>query len=230
MEFIWEGISTAFRLIISLDREVFEIVIFTLYIGLIGILISSLMGIPIGLFLFQKKFPGRQFFLVILNTLMALPTVVVGLTLFSILSKKGPLGNLGLLFSPGAIILGQVLLVTPLITGISFNAFQSIDKRAIWTAKSLGANGFQVSLIILKEAKSMLLLSVVAGFGRVISEVGAAMMLGGNIKGYTRTITTAIALETGKGNFSLGIALGIILMFLAFLVNSFLTNLQKQRY
>ena len=188
-------------------------------VSTISTIIASLFGIPFAIFISVKKFAGRDLLITILNTLLSLPTVVVGLTVYSFLSRMGPLGELGLLFSQTAIIIGQVILIIPIITSFTISAVKGLDSRILKTAMVLGANKTQSFKLFLLEARYGVVAAIVAGFGRVYAEVGVSMMLGGNIKGYTRTITTAIALETSKGEFALGIALGIVLLTFAFAIN-----------
>jgi tungstate transport system permease protein len=229
MNFIAEGFKTALILIISLNREVFEIVLFTLKVSFWGTLLSTLFGVPSGFLIAIKEFPGKAVLQTFLNALMALPTVVVGLTVYALISRQGPLGEWGLLFSPSAVIIGQWILATPLICALTISATKSVDSKVGSTALTLGANIMQESIAILKEARFALFAAIIAGFGRVIAEVGAAMMLGGNIRGYTRTMTTAIALETSKGEFGFGLALGFILMAIALGINFFLTYFQRRK-
>lgn len=228
MQYILEGIVRAFQLIFSLDTHVFSAVWVSLRTSLIAIVFASLVGVPLGFAVATNEFTGKRPVIILLNTLMALPTVVVGLTVFSFISRQGPLGSLGLLYTPTAMILGQFILATPIVAALSFSAVQSTDPRVQETAVTLGASRFQTALTITSEAKFAITAAIVAGFGRVIAEVGSAMMLGGNIKGYTRTMTTTIALETSKGEFGLGIALGIILLIVAFTINILFQTLQKR--
>jgi tungstate transport system permease protein len=229
MHFITEGFKTALILIITLNREVFEIVLFTLKVSFWGTLLSTLFGVPSGFLIAIKDFPGKAMVQTVLNALMALPTVVVGLTVYAFISRQGPLGEWGLLFTPSAVIIGQWILATPLICALTISATKSVDSKVGTTALTLGANVVQESIAILKEARFALFAAIIAGFGRVIAEVGAAMMLGGNIRGYTRTMTTAIALETSKGEFGFGLALGFILMTIALGINFIFTYLQRMR-
>jgi tungstate transport system permease protein len=229
MNFIIEALITAFRLIITLNREVFEVVLFTLNVSFWGTLLSTLFGVPSGFLIAIKEFPGKAIIQTVLNALMALPTVVVGLTVYAFISRQGPLGEWGLLFTPSAVIIGQWILATPLICALTISATKSVDSKVGSTALTLGANIIQESIAILKEARFALLAAIIVGFGRVIAEVGAAMMLGGNIRGYTRTMTTAIALETSKGEFGFGLALSFILMAIALGINFIFTYLQRMR-
>jgi len=190
--------------------------------------IAALLGVPTGLWLGLNRFRGRQILLALLNTLMALPTVVVGLLLFGLLSRQGPLGPLGLLFTPLAMIAGQTVLATPIVANLVLAAVTGADQRIINTALTLGASRFQAAIQLLQEIRFGVMAAVIAGFGRVIAEVGVAMMLGGNIRNSTRTMTTAIALETSKGEFAFGLALGVLLLSVALLVNLFLNVLQQR--
>jgi tungstate transport system permease protein len=229
MHFIAEGLITAFRLIVALDPEVFEVVLFTLKVSLWGTLLSTICGVPLGFLVGAKDFPTKTLVHTLLNALMALPTVAVGLTVYALISRQGPLGEWGLLFTPKAVIIGQWILATPLITALTLSATESVDPKVGLTALTLGANLLQQAWTILREARFALMAAIITGFGRVIAEVGAAMMLGGNIRGYTRTMTTAIALETSKGEFGFGLALGFILMAIALAINFFLTYLQRRK-
>jgi len=205
------------------------VVLFTIKVSFWGTLLSALFGVPLGFIIAAKDFPGRAFVRTLLNTLMALPTVVVGLTVYAFISRQGPFGQWGLLFSPTAVVIGQWVLATPLIMALTLSATQSVDPRVGLTARTLGANPGQEAFVILKEARFALMAGIIAGFGRVIAEVGAAMMLGGNIRGYTRTMTTAIALESSKGEFGFGLALGFILMALALFINFLFGYLQGRK-
>ena len=219
MDYISEGVSQALRLIIAMDREMLSAVGVSLRVSSTAIVLACVFGIPFGLFLGIRDFFGKSLVVTVLNTLMALPTVTVGLVVYALLSRRGALGVLGLLYTPKAMVIGQVILSFPIIAALSLSATQAVDPRARRTALALGASPVQASWTIMREARFGILASVMAGFGRVIAEVGCAMMLGGNIRGTTRTMTTAIALETGKGKFGLGIALGIVLLLIAFTVN-----------
>ncbi|MCK5119548.1 MAG: ABC transporter permease [Candidatus Latescibacteria bacterium] len=219
MDYISEGLSQAFRLISAMDREMLSAVGVSLRVSATAIAMACVFGIPFGLFLGIREFFGKSLVVTGLNTLMALPTVTVGLVVYALLSRRGALGVLGLLYTPKAMVIGQVILAFPIIAALCLSATQAVDPRARRTALALGAGPAQVSWTIMREARFGILASVMAGFGRVVSEVGCAMMLGGNIRGMTRTMTTAIALETGRGKFGLGIALGIVLLLIAFTVN-----------
>ena len=226
MNYLFEGVKKAIELIFTLDREVYGIALFSLRMALTATFISILIGVPLGVMIAIKSFWGKRGVVIILNTLMALPTVVVGLLIFSFISRQGPLGELGLLYTPTAIIIGEVILATPIIAALTLSATSGIDEGVRKTALSLGATPFQSLIALLSEGKFGLFAAIIAGFGRVIAEVGSAMMLGGNIRAYTRTMTTAIALETAKGEFGLGISLGLILLFVAFSINILFQSFQ----
>ena len=228
MEYLTNALFTALKLIVNFDYEVMQCTWVSLKVSAIAILLASLIGLPLGLLIATSEFNGKKMLIAICNTLMALPTVVVGLLVFSFISRQGPLGIAGLLFTPTAMIIGQCILATPIITALAISAVQSIDPKIRYTALTLGAQSSQVLLTLVVEARFAIMAAVIAGFGRIIGEVGSAMMLGGNIKFYTRSITTAIALETSKGEFSLGIALGIILLAVAFTVNIMLRYIQQK--
>lgn len=192
-------------------------------IALTSAFFATLAGVPLGLYLAMKKFKGKRVVTAILNTLMAVPTVVIGLLVYAFLTRRAPLGSLGLLFTPSAIVVGQFFLALPIISAMIFSVTQGKEKRVLKTAYGLGASSFNALKIFLWEIKIPLLAAVMAGFGRVIGEVGVSMMLGGNIYRSTRTMTTAIALETSKGEFALGLALGLILLVVALGVNSIIS-------
>jgi len=223
-----DSLLTAFELILGFDREVRMAVWTSLYTSSCSIVIAALLGVPIGLWLGLNRFRGRQVMIALLNTLMALPTVVVGLLLFGLFSRQGPLGPLGLLFTPMAMIAGQMVLAAPIVANLVLAAVTGADQRIINTALTLGASRLQAAIQLLREIRFGVMAAVIAGFGRVIAEVGVAMMLGGNIRNSTRTMTTAIALETSKGEFAFGLALGIILLSVALIVNLFLNALQQR--
>jgi tungstate transport system permease protein len=228
MDYLFGGLTTALKLIFTFDHEVMNCTWVSLKISSVAIIMASLIGVPLGFLIGANNFRGKKTVITLFNTLMALPTVVVGLLVFSLISRQGPLGILGLLFTPTAMIIGQFILSTPIITALSISAIQGIDPRIRTTLITLGARSHQVLLALMLEARFAIMAAVIAGFGRIIGEVGSAMMLGGNIKGYTRSITTAIALETSKGEFSLGLALGIILLTVALSVNIMLRYLQQR--
>ena len=228
MGFMAESLQHALRLILSFDPEVFRTVWTSLYTSLTAIVLAAVSGVPAGAAVGLLRFPGRRGVLTLLNTLMALPTVVVGLVLFGFFSRQGPLGFWGLLFTPYAMIAGQIVLATPIVANYTVAAVAGADPRILPTARTLGAGRLRGTWQLLLEVRFGVMAAIVAGFGRVIAEVGVAMMLGGNIRGYTRTMTTAIALETSKGEFAFGLALGIVLLSVALIINLFLQLLQQR--
>ena len=227
MEYLIGALTEAVKLIVSFDREVLSIAFLSLKVAGTATLLAAILGIPLAYVIATRDFPLRGAVLTIFNTLMALPTVLVGLLGYSFLSRKGPLGFLDLLFTPSGIIIGDLILAFPLVVALTIAAVDSVDERARLTALNLGASGMQVAFTVLMEARYALTAAVINGFGRVIAEVGSAMMLGGNIRGYTRTMTTAIALETSKGDFSVAIALGLLLLGLALSINLVFRRLQR---
>lgn len=229
MDYLVDGLITALKLIITFDYEVMNCTLISLKVSCVAVFFSTIIGLPLGLLIALNQFIGKRTIITILNTLMALPTVVVGLLVFALISRQGPLGVLGLLFTPTAMVVGQFILATPIITALSISAVQGVDPKIKLTALALGARSFQVVIPIIVEARFAIMAAIIAGFGRIIGEVGSAMMLGGNIKGFTRSITTAIALETSKGEFSLGLALGIILITVALSINMLLRTLQQHK-
>ncbi len=229
MSFLIHSLYNAFVLVFSLDQAVYFIVWTSLKVSALATFFASVLGVPVGTLIALKRFRGKSVLLVVLNTLMALPTVVVGLLFYAFLSRRGPLGDLGLLYTPVGISLGLFVLAIPTVINLTLGAIQGLDPRLMLTCKLLGATPVQQTWKLLVEARFAVTAAVVVAFGRVISEVGIAMMLGGNIRGFTRTMTTAIALETSKGDFELGLALGIFLLAVAFAVNAFLFLLQRGR-
>ena len=228
MGFVSESVVRALELIISLEGEMISIVWTSLYTSVTAVIISALFGIPLGLAIGLGKFWGRRVVIILLNTLMAMPTVVIGLLVYGMISRQGPLGYFGLLFTPWAIIIGQVVLATPIVANYTLAAVEGSDPRIISTAITLGAGKLQRLWLLITEIRFGVMAALVAGFGRVIAEVGVAMMLGGNIKHSTRTMTTAIALDTSMGEFAFALALGIVLLSVALLVNLFLILLQHR--
>ncbi len=224
--FFLDAIISSFNLIINFDRSLFYVVWTSLKISLIAVLIAVLFSLPLGIVVALNNFTGKNFLLTFLNTLMALPTVVVGLLLYGILNRQGLFGELGLLYTPTAMVIGQCVLIIPIIWNLCIAAVNSADPRLVKTCSSLGASHFQRGIIYMSEVRFALIAAVVTGFGRAIGEVGIAMMLGGNIDGYTRTMTTAIALETSKGEFEFALALGFMLLLVAFIVNMVLQQFQ----
>jgi len=213
------ALGEAFHRLFTFDGEVWRIIGVSLQVSLTAILLAALVGGPLGFLIGISDFKGKRVVTTILNTMMSIPTVIIGLILYMLLSRSGPLGPLGLLFTPTAMILGQFLMALPLLTALVVGVVQDSDARIIPTAKGLGASPFRALLTLFAEVRFGIFAALAAAFGRVISEVGCAIMVGGNIKALTRTMTTAIALETSKGEFALGLALGVILLLVALGVN-----------
>ena len=228
MNYIFEAFINAVKMIVRLDQELLSIVFVSLKVSVISTTMATVMGVPLGFSIAIRNFYGKRIVIVVLNTLLALPTVVVGLFVYSLISRSGPIGRLGLLYTPTAMVIGQFILALPIVTAFTLSAIQGMDRRIKKTAFSLGANNFQTAAILISERKFAIFSAVIAGFGRVFAEVGVSMMLGGNIKEYTRNITTAIAFETGKGEFALGMALGIILLTIAFSINILVHHFQRK--
>jgi len=228
MGIIWEGIKQAFILLLQGDPEIWRITLLSIRISGLATFISLGLGLPLGTCLALGNFRGRNFLLSLINTGMALPPVVVGLWVSIFLWRSGPLGDLHWIYTPIAIIIAQTIIAAPVVTGLTAAALQQLDPRLHLQLLGLGASRWQMVMALWHEARLPLLAALMAGFGSVISEVGASMMVGGNIKGQTRVLTTAIVLETGKGEFAMAIALGFILLLLAYLVNLALTWIQQR--
>jgi tungstate transport system permease protein len=228
MALLLDGINTALQLIFSLDAEVLSITLLSLKISSAATLASLLTGIPAGVLLALSNFPGRRFIISLVNTGMGLPPVVVGLFVTIFLWRNGPLGFMEILYTPAAMILAQSLIAAPIVTGITIASIQQLPSNLKLQVRALGATRRQTIWILVREARLPLLAAVMAGFGGVISEVGASIMVGGNIKGQTRVLTTATVMESSKGNFETAIALSIILLSLTFGVNYLLTVIQQR--
>ena len=226
MEFLFDSFFSALLLLWSIDPELVEIVSVSLKVSSSSTLFASLVGVPAGFLIAFREFPGKRMLITILNTLLALPTVVVGLFVYAFISRRGILGVLDLLYTQKAMIIGQVILIIPIITVFTLSAISRIDERYRKTAMTLGANALQTAWVIIREARFAIMAAIIAAFGRVIAEVGISMMLGGNAKGFTRTMTTAMALEYDKGEFVLGVALGIVLLTVSFGLNIFFNYIQ----
>jgi tungstate transport system permease protein len=229
MDLIVNGIIQAFSLIVSLDPEVVEVTLLSLKISGAATLVSTCIGVSAGTAVALLRFPGKRFIISMINTGMGLPPVVVGLFVTLFIWRSGPLGMFGLMYTPAAMVLAQIIIAVPIITGVTLAAMQRLPGRLRLQILALGATRRQLVWLLMKEARLPLLTAVMAGFGGVISEIGASIMVGGNIKGYTRVLTTATVMETGKGNFELAIALGVILLVLAFTVNYLLTAIQQRK-
>ncbi len=229
MDLLWDGVRGAFRLLIELDPEVWQVVALTLVVSGLATLVSTAIGVAIGSFLALARFPGRRLALALVNTGMGLPPVAVGLLVAVLLWRSGPLGALGLIYTPAAMVIAQAIIALPIVTGFTAAAVQALPAGLRLQVLALGASRWQALWLLLREARLSLLAAVMAGFGAAISEVGASLMVGGNIEGRTRVLTTAIVLETGRGNFDLAIALSLLLLTLVFAVNLLLTLVQQRR-
>jgi tungstate transport system permease protein len=225
----WQGFAKAFELIVTLDPEVVEITIRTLVISISSCFLATVICLPLGSLIHFKNFWGKRLLINLIQTFYSIPTVVVGLVVFVLFSRTGPLGVFALMYTPTIMVIGQMILISPIVLGLVISALSNVDKAITDTARSLGANGWQTMLVTIKDARFAVIAAVTLGFGRAISEVGLALMVGGNIRGYTRVLTTTISLETAKGDIELSIALGIILIILALIVNLVLNRLQQRR-
>lgn len=228
MDFIAEGFIQAFRMLLTMDEETSVIVVTTFKLTALSMAGVLLFGLPAGFLLGYFDFPGKRAVRTVTDTLLALPTVVIGLLVYAFISRRGPLGDWELLFTVRGMAIGQVILGTPIVAAYTAAAIEGLDSRLRQTLMTLGASGGKLALTSLWEARFMILVAALTAFGRIVGEVGSAMMLGGNIKWHTRTITTAITLETGKGEFALGIALGVILILISLLLNISLTFLRRR--
>ena len=231
MDFIAEGFIQAFRMLLTMDEETTVIVVTTFKLTALSMAGVLLFGLPAGFLLGYFDFPGKRAVRTVTDTLLALPTVVIGLLVYAFISRRGPLGDWELLFTVRGMAIGQVILGTPIVAAYTAAAIEGLDSRLRQTLMTLGASGGKLgklALTSLWEARFMILVAALTAFGRIVGEVGSAMMLGGNIKWHTRTITTAITLETGKGEFALGIALGVILILISLLLNISLTFLRRR--
>src|SRR5512136_229460 len=228
MDIIIDGIKQAFILLFTLDPEVLGITWLSLKVSGMATMISLLIGISVGTVVALTHFPGRRLVVSLINTGMGLPPVVVGLFVTMFLWRNGPLGFMEILYTPTAIIIAQAVIATPIVMGISLAAIQHLPANLRLQILALGATRVQMVWILVKEARLPLLAAIMAGFGGVISEVGASIMVGGNIKGYTRVLTTATVMETSKGNFDIAIALSVILLLLSFIINAILTQIQQR--
>ena len=219
MTYFSDALSSAVELIFSLDPALYKIVSTSVFISLTASIIAALLAIPAGVTMALHTFRGKGFIQHLLNTLMAMPTVVIGLLLYGLLSRQGALGHWGLLYTPAAIIIAQAILIFPIMMNLTLTAVNAADPRLVPTLISLGARPFPLMIQLIRATRFAIFAAIITGFGRAIGEVGAAMMLGGNIEGLTRTMTTSIALQTSKGEFATGLALGLLLLLLAFAIN-----------
>lgn len=225
---IWHGLTKAIELIVTLDPEVMQIAGRSLRIAVTSTLLASIICVPVGSLIHFNQFRGKRILISLIQTFYSLPTVAVGLFVFVFISSAGPLGGLGLLFSPTAMVIGQMILITPILLGLTISALSGVDKTIVDTARSMGASGFQMTVLVVREARFAVMAAVIMGFGRAISELGISLMIGGNIRGFTRVITTAISLETAKGDLELAMALGIILLCIALVVNIVMNRIQQR--
>jgi tungstate transport system permease protein len=228
MDLIVEGMLKAFQLLFSLDPEVLGIAWLSLKVSGLATLVSLFLGIGFGTLIALTRFPGKKILVSLVNTGMGLPPVVVGLFVSILLWRNGPLGFLELLYTPSAIIIAQSVIATPIVMGITIAAMQNLPANLRLQILALGATRTQLVWMLIKEARLPLMAGVMAGFGGVISEVGASIMVGGNVKGYTRVLTTATVMETGRGNFDIAIALSFILLLFCFVINYLLTHIQQR--
>lgn len=228
MDYLVQGFFDAFRLLLQGHEETYDAIFTTLKVSSFSILISLFIGLPAGFALGYYSFPGKKHIRAVVDTLLALPTVVVGLLVYAFITKRGPLGNFNLLFEASGIIAGQVILILPIVLSLTATGVESLDERLRSTLITLGADTKRILISTLYESRFAVLTAAATAYGRAISEVGVSMMVGGNIKWHTRTITTAITLETGKGEFAMGIALGIVLLLIGFAANWFLIFFRKR--
>ena len=226
MDFLAEGFRRAFALLFAGDAEIYGIALLTLKVAIVATIVACGLGLPLGYFLATRRFWGRRAALTVVNTALAFPTVVVGLLLYGLLSRRGPLGGLGWLYTWQAIVIGDVLLALPIAAALSAAAIQGVDPRIRRTAETLGAGPWRTAWTVAREARFALAAVITAAFGQVVAEIGAAMIVGGNIRGSTRTLTTAVALYTSQGDFGLALALGLVLLAMALIVNVALQVLQ----
>ncbi|HYB40325.1 MAG TPA: ABC transporter permease [Candidatus Methylomirabilis sp.] len=229
MALLGQGLLEALRLLATGDREIWRIAALSLQVSGSATLLSLLVGVPLGTLLALARFPGQRFLISLVNTGMGLPPVVVGLFATIVLWRDGALGFLELLYTPVAMVLAQFVIAAPIVTGLTLSAVQQVPAQFRLQMLGLGASGVQMVAALLREARLPMLAAIMAGFGGVVSEVGASMMVGGNIRGSTRVLTTATVLETSKGNFDVAIALSVILLLITFAVNWALTVIQQRR-
>ncbi|MBM7615866.1 ABC transporter permease [Alkaliphilus hydrothermalis] len=226
MKEILDGVINGFRLLFSLEPEVYGVIYLSLFVSLSSTIIAAILAIPTGIIIGTKEFFLKRSLVRSIYTMMSLPPVIVGLIVYLSISRKGPLGHLGLAFTPTAMVIAQAILVTPIITGILYNGTKEKGLEIKRVAKTLGANKLQTLILLIKELRFSIFTGIVSGFGRAISEVGAVMIVGGNIKGHTRVMTTTIAMLRSMGEYESAIAIGIVLLLLSFIINSILYHLQ----
>jgi tungstate transport system permease protein len=228
MDSITQGFIQAVHLILHLNPELFGIILLSLKVSGLALALAAGVGLPLGALLGFKQFPGRDLAISVTNTFMGLPPVVAGLFVYLLLSRKGPLGFMGLLYSPSAMVIAQTTLAVPIVTALCHSAIVNVEPIIRQAARTLGATPLQETIVVIREARYGILSAIIAAFGRVMAEVGSILIVGGNIAGYTRVMTTTIALETDKGNFELALALGIILLAISFIVNAALHAIQRR--
>ena len=228
MDLMLTGFKEALALIVGLDRDLLEIIILSLKVSGVALVIATAVGLPLGALVGLKRFPLRGMIISLLNTFMGLPPVVVGLFLYLLLSRSGPLGFMALLYTPSAMVIAQSILAFPIVASLSHSAIVNVDPLIKQASVTLGATPVQVTLNVVREARYGIMPGIIASFGRVMAEVGAILIVGGNIAGYTRVMTTTIALETDKGNFELAVALGVILLALSLVINILLHLVQRK--
>ncbi len=228
MDLFFSGFKKAFLLISAFDRELFSIIYLSMKVSGLALVIATTAGIPLGAILALKSFPLRRIIILVMNTFMGLPPVLVGLLLYLALSRSGPLGILSLLYTPSAMVIAQSILAFPIVVSLTQSAIMNVDPIIREASMTLGATPFQITLNVIKEARYGIISGVMAAFGRVVAEVGAVLIVGGNISNYTRVMTTTIALETDKGNFELALALGMILLIISLIVNMLFHLIQRK--
>lgn len=228
MNYIFDGFVQAIGLILSMNEETWSAVTVTLKLTCLSMAVTLSLGLPLGFLLGYFDFPGKRAVRTIVDTLLALPTVVVGLLVYAFISNRGPFGSFQLLFTVTGMAIGQTILALPIVVALTASAIEGLDNRLKTTLATLGASGWRMALTCFMESRFALLVAAMTAYGRIVAEVGVSMMLGGNIKWHTRTITTAITLETGKGDFALGMALGLLLLTLSFVLNASLSFLRRR--
>lgn len=226
---LWHGLVKAVQLIVTFDPEVMQIAGLSIRVAVSSILIAAVICLPLGSLIHFHNFRGKRALISLIQTFYSIPTVTVGLLVFILFSNKGPLGGLDLMFTPTVMVIGQVILVIPILLGMTVSALSGVDRTIMDTARSLGASSWQTAVAIMREARFAVIAAVILSFGRAISEVGLALMVGGNIRGFTRVLTTAISLETSKGDIELSLALGMILIIIALVVNIIMNRIQQRR-
>jgi tungstate transport system permease protein len=224
---IYSGFIEALNLLLSLDKEVYRIIILSLYVSLTSTIISTFIGVPVGIIMGVKNFLFKRVIVRVVYTMMSLPPVIVGLVVFLFISRRGPLGFLGLIYTPAAMIVAQTLLITPIIIGVVYTGTKEKGAIIKTLGKTLGADRLQIVILLIKELKLEIFTAIITGYGRGVSEVGAVMIVGGNIRGHTRVMTTTIAMLQSMGDYNMAIAIGIVLLLISFVINSMLYHFQQ---